>query len=130
MQCSQVQETRGALSLLEEIETNSSSDSPVKKLSESSELLLSRCFFELLEAFLEFEPDSVLARSFVLLFFDRRVEVFDLFDFFDLVEFLDLRGRIVEMINNMTFYAHLARPMLQKDNKYFSVYTLKISDCR
>ena len=130
MQCSQVQETRGALSLLEEIETNSSSDSPVKKLSESSELLLSRCFFELLEAFLEFEPDSVLARSFVLLFFDRRVEVFDLFDFFDLVEFLDLRGRIVEMINKMTSYAHLARPMLQKDNKYFSVYTLKISDCR
>ena len=90
MQCSQVQDTRGALSLLEDIDTNSSSDSPVKKLSVSSELLRSRCFLELLEAFLEFDPDSVLALSFVLLFFDLRVEVFDLLDFFDLVEFFDL----------------------------------------
>ena len=90
MQCSQVQDTRGALSLLEEIETNSESDSPVKKLSVSSELLRSRCFLELREAFREFEPDSVLARSLVLLFLDRRVEVLDLLDFLDLVEFFDL----------------------------------------
>ena len=58
------------MSLLEEIETNSESDSPVKKLSVSSELLRSRCFLELREAFREFEPDSVLARSLVLLFLD------------------------------------------------------------
>ena len=34
-------------------------------MSVSSELLRSRCFLELLEAFLELEPDSVLALSFV-----------------------------------------------------------------
>ena len=79
------------MSLLEEIETNSESDSPVKKLSVSSELLRSRCFLELREAFREFEPDSVLARSLVLLFLDLRVEVLDLLDFLDLVEFFDLR---------------------------------------
>ena len=108
VQCSQVQDTRGALSLLEDMETNSSSDSPVKKLSVSSELLLSRCFLDVLEAFLEFDPDSVLALSFVLLFFDRRVEVFDLLDFFDLVEFFDLRGRIVwEIINKNTLCVDL-----------------------
>ena len=104
MQCSHVQETRGALSLLEDIETNSASDSPVKKLSVSSELLLSRCFLELLEAFLELEPDSVLALSFVRLFFDLRVEVFDLLDFFDLVEFFDLRRKSAgcKMLNKRT----------------------------
>ena len=74
----------------------------------SSELLLSRCFLDVLEAFLEFDPDSVLALSFVLLFFDRRVEVFDLLDFFDLVEFFDLRGRIVwEIINKNTLCVDL-----------------------
>ena len=83
------------MSLFEEIETNSASDSPVKKLSVSSELLRSRCFLELLEAFLELEPDSVLALSFVLLFLDLRVEVLDLLDFLDLVEFFDLRRKSV-----------------------------------
>ena len=86
---SQVQETRGALSLLEDTDTNSSSDSPVKKSSLSSLLAdLSRCFFELREAFrdLEFEPEFVLDLSLVFLLLDRLVEVFDLFDFLDLVE--------------------------------------------
>ena len=63
-----------------------------------------RCFLELLEAFLELEPDSVLALSFVLLFFDLRVEVLDLLDFFDLVEFFDLRRKSAgcKMLNKRT----------------------------
>ena len=93
VQCSQVQDTRGALSLLDDTDTNSSSDSPVKKSSLSSvlaDLSLSRCFLEIREAFLECEPEFVLDRSLVFLFLDLLVEVFDLFDFLDLVEFLDL----------------------------------------
>ena len=62
-------------------------------MSESSELLRSRCFLEFREAFLELEPDSVLALSLVLLFLDLRVEVLDLLDFLDLVEFFDLRRK-------------------------------------
>jgi len=92
VQCSHVQDTRGALSLLDEMETNSSSDSPVKKssLSSLSELFdLSLCFFELLEAFRDWELEFVLDLSLFLLLFDRLVEVLDLFDFFDLFEFLD-----------------------------------------
>ena len=79
---------------MEDTDTNSSSDSPVKKSSLSSLLAdLSRCFFELHEAFrdLEFEPEFVLDLSLVFLLLDRLVEVFDLFDFLDLVEFLDLQ---------------------------------------
>ena len=57
VQCSQVQETRGALSLLDDTDTNSSSDSPVKKSSLSSvlpsDLSRSRCFLEFREAFRE-----------------------------------------------------------------------------
>ena len=79
---------------MEDTDTNSSSDSPVKKSSLSSLLAdLSRCFFELREAFRdrEFEPEFVLDLSLVFLFLDLLVEVFDLFDFLDLVEFLDLQ---------------------------------------
>lgn len=100
MQCSQVQDTRGALSLLEEMDTNSSSDSPVKKSSLSSELLdlsLSRCFLDVREAFRECEPELVLDLSFVFLLLDRLVEVFDLFDFFDLVEFFDLKSLTIKI---------------------------------
>jgi len=74
------------------MDTNSSSDSPVKKssLSSLSELFdLSRCFFELLDAFLDCELEFVLDLSLFLLLFDRLVEVFDLLDFFDLFEFFD-----------------------------------------
>ena len=80
------------MSLFEEIDTNSSSDSPVKKssLSSLSELFdLSRCFFELLDAFLDCELEFVRDLSLFLLLFDRLVEVFDLLDFFDLFEFFD-----------------------------------------
>ena len=100
MQCSQVQDTRGALSLLEEMDTNSSSDSPVKKSSLSSELLdlsLSRCFLDVREAFRECEPELVLDLSLVFLLLDRLVEVFDLFDFFDLVEFFDLKSLTIKI---------------------------------
>ena len=76
----------------------------MKKLSVSSELLRSRCFLELRDAFREFEPDSVLALSFVLLFLDLRVEVLDLLDFLDLVEFFDLRRKsecgLLNMLND------------------------------
>ena len=89
MQCSQVQETRGALSLFEEMETNSSSDSPVKKSSLLVLLDLSLCFLEVLGV-LECDPELVLDLSLVFLFFDLLVDVLDLFDFFDLVEFFDL----------------------------------------
>ena len=95
MQCSHVQDTRGALSLLDDTDTNSSSDA-LKKSSLSSllpsDLSRSLCFFEFLEAFLdlELEPEFVLDLSLVFLFLDLLVEVFDLFDFLDLVEFLDL----------------------------------------
>ena len=93
MQCSHVQDTRGALSLFDDTDTNSSSDA-LKKSSLSSVLPsdLSLCFLEFREAFLdlEFEPEFVLDLSLVFLFLDLLVEVFDLFDFLDLVEFLDL----------------------------------------
>ena len=85
------------MSLLEDTDTNSSSDSPVKKSSLSSvladlSLSLSLCFLEFREAFRdrEFEPELVLDLSLVFLLLDLLVEVFDLFDFLDLVEFLDL----------------------------------------
>ena len=95
VQCSHVQDTRGALSLLDDTDTNSSSDA-LKKSSLSSvlpsDLSRSLCFLEFREAFLdlEFEPEFVLDLSLVFLFLDLLVEVFDLFDFLDLVEFLDL----------------------------------------
>ena len=95
MQCSHVHDTRGALSLLDDTDTNSSSDA-LKKSSLSSvlpsDLSRSLCFLEFREAFLdlEFEPEFVLDLSLVFLFLDLLVEVFDLFDFLDLVEFLDL----------------------------------------
>lgn len=81
------------MSLLDDTDTNSSSDA-LKKSSLSSVLPsdLSLCFLEFREAFLdlEFEPEFVLDLSLVFLFLDLLVEVFDLFDFLDLVEFLDL----------------------------------------
>ena len=83
------------MSLLDDTDTNSSSDA-LKKSSLSSvlpsDLSRSLCFFEFREAFLdlEFEPEFVLDLSLVFLFLDLLVEVFDLFDFLDLVEFLDL----------------------------------------
>ena len=83
------------MSLLDDTDTNSSSDA-LKKSSLSSvlpsDLSRSLCFFEFREAFLdlELEPEFVLDLSLVFLFLDLLVEVFDLFDFLDLVEFLDL----------------------------------------
>ena len=81
------------MSLFDDTDTNSSSDA-LKKSSLSSVLPsdLSLCFLEFREAFLdlEFEPEFVLDLSLVFLFLDLLVEVFDLFDFLDLVEFLDL----------------------------------------
>ena len=80
---------------MDDTDTNSSSDA-LKKSSLSSvlpsDLSRSLCFFEFREAFLdlEFEPEFVLDLSLVFLFLDLLVEVFDLFDFLDLVEFLDL----------------------------------------
>ena len=84
------------MSLLEEIETNSSSDSPVKKSSLSSELWdlsLSLCFFEVLGV-LEWDPEFVLDLSLPFLFLDLLVELLDLLDFFDLVEFFDLHSSL------------------------------------
>ena len=80
----------------------------MKKFSESSELLRSRCFLEVREAFLEFDPDSVLALSLVLRFFDLLVEVFDLLDFLDLVEFFDLtrKSLLTDKQEHIVFCVH------------------------
>ena len=106
MQCSHVQDTLGALSLFEEIETNSSSDSPVKKSSLSSELWdlsLSLCFFGVLGV-LEWDPEFVLDLSLPFLFLDLLVELLDLLDFFDLVEFFDLHLKI-----SLAYAFHICR---------------------